>query len=95
MATLRGKADVSFSLDGKEWTAMETLNEVMMDKVSLKYAIWHFLHTPWCVFYDRGYKYKFECGFTYYDGYHWYLMFGPFVINCSDTCREDEDCNES
>jgi len=31
MATLKGKADVSFSTDGKEWTKLETLNEVMME----------------------------------------------------------------
>jgi len=31
MATLRSKGDVSFSLDGKEWTSLKVLNEVMME----------------------------------------------------------------
>jgi len=30
MATLKGNADVSFSLDGKEWTPMGTLQEASM-----------------------------------------------------------------
>jgi len=39
MATLKGKADVSFSLDGKEWTKLETLNEVMMGGISVERVI--------------------------------------------------------
>ena len=39
MATLKGKADVSFSTDGKEWTPMETLQEVSVDRISVERVI--------------------------------------------------------
>ena len=39
MATLKGKGDVSFSTDGKEWTPMETLQEVSVDRISVERVI--------------------------------------------------------